>query len=146
MLACATTFTQSLALGRMVNFPCNTGHRTPDHIIEACPNFNDLQATRTWSTVTTLQTKPYGSPEDLRKTAAFVQETAWCGHLSEANEEEEAEEESPRVHVYQRIVSDMFTLLGVFSVIFYTASSPCRPKRDFKKHISKNTEVKKNAI
>jgi ribonuclease HI len=54
--------------------PCNTGHMTPDHILQACPNFNDLRA-RTWSTVTTLQTKLYGSPEDLRKTAAFVQET-----------------------------------------------------------------------
>ena len=67
-------------LGPNGECPCNTGHRTPDHILQACPNFNDLRA-RTWSTVTTLLTKLYGSPEDLRKTAAFVQETGVDMHM-----------------------------------------------------------------
>ena len=59
----------------MVNAPATRDiYMTPDHILQACLNFNDLRA-RTWPTVTTLQTKLYGSPEDLRKTAAFVQET-----------------------------------------------------------------------
>ena len=54
--------------------PCNTGQMTPDHILQTCPNYNGLRA-RTWPTDATLQTKLYVSPEDLRKTAAFVQET-----------------------------------------------------------------------
>ena len=58
----------------MKRCPCNTGQMIPDHILQTCPNYNDLRA-RTWPTDATLQTKLYGSPEDLRKTAAFVQET-----------------------------------------------------------------------
>ena len=47
---------------------------TSDRILQTYPNYNDLRA-RTWPTDATLQTKLYGSSEDLRKTAAFVQET-----------------------------------------------------------------------
>ena len=67
--------TKLAVLGSTSRAVVNEGHMTPDHILQTCPNFNDLRA-RTWSTVTTLQTKLYGSPEDLRKTAAFVQENS----------------------------------------------------------------------
>ena len=42
-----------------------------------------------------LETKLYGTLEDLRGTATYIRDTARIGHLSETNNEEEEEKHSP---------------------------------------------------
>ena len=54
--------------------PCGSGPQTPQHILQACPTYNDLRR-QTWPTAMGLEEKLWGPTESLRRTANFVQDT-----------------------------------------------------------------------
>ena len=86
---------QCIILGRVARRDSVVDFQPPwtdnsDHILQTCPNYNDLRA-RTWSTAATLQTKLYGQPRGSLENCC-LRPRDWCGLLNEANEEEEEEE------------------------------------------------------
>ena len=50
---------------------CGLGNQTPEHILQTCPKMTSRQ--HFWPEPTTLQTKLWGTAEDLQKTADFVE-------------------------------------------------------------------------
>jgi hypothetical protein len=47
---------------------------TTDHILQSCPMHAAARA-RVWTTPTMLETKLYGTLEDLRGTATYIRDT-----------------------------------------------------------------------
>ena len=54
--------------------PCGTGTQTPEHLLQECPQYNDLRE-KTWNSDVGLEEKLYGSAAELQRTAEFVKHT-----------------------------------------------------------------------
>ena len=53
---------------------CNIEDQTTEHILQRCPNHNNIR-NQLWPDNTTLQQKLYGTLEELRKTVSFIQQS-----------------------------------------------------------------------
>lgn len=63
-----------LGIGQSGECPCNQGPMTTHHVLQSCPQH---AATRreVWPIPATMDTKLYGTLEDLRRTAAFIRDS-----------------------------------------------------------------------
>jgi hypothetical protein len=59
-------------IGQSDQCPCQTGSMTTEHLLQSCPQHDDLRR-QIWAEETTVQGKLYGSLEDLKRTATFAQ-------------------------------------------------------------------------
>ena len=60
-----------LGLSDTPDCPCKTGPETPEHVLQSCPTYDNVR-TKLWPTGATLETKLWGSKDDLLTTATFI--------------------------------------------------------------------------
>ena len=60
-----------LGIRETASCECGNEEQTPEHILMSCPLL-EMARRKTWTTETTLQTKLWGSADDLKRTAGFV--------------------------------------------------------------------------
>ena len=61
-------------IGESEQCPCKTGSQTTEHLLQSCPLYR-AQRDRTWPEPTPVAQKLFGDLGDLRRTAAFIEET-----------------------------------------------------------------------
>ena len=64
-----------LGLSHTPNCPCDTGPHTPEHILQSCPQYQDLR-TQQWPHGATIAEKLWGTKQDLTKTTDFISSTS----------------------------------------------------------------------
>ena len=60
-----------LGVGDSPYCPCNTGLENTGHVLMDCPLYQ-VQRSKHWPSETTLHTKLYGEPDDLKRTTDFI--------------------------------------------------------------------------
>ena len=61
-------------IGQSDECPCAQGPMTAEHILQSCPSYTAVRS-NVWPSPTALETKLYGTLEDLQRTANFIRDT-----------------------------------------------------------------------
>lgn len=60
-----------IGLAPSADCPCDTSPQTPEHILQSC-TLHETQRQKFWPTATDIDTKLWGTTEDLKRTAQFI--------------------------------------------------------------------------